>query len=380
MAQQHDLFDDIIDISKGLSALKNPLGGVTDALMGTATGEAPHWNPADYKERPRANSIPCLVCNYEKSSCTRCMEVCPVDAIDIEEYCIDIADTCRKCGLCVAACPTEAFNSPKLKPKKLYDDIARAAVAHTHAYVTCTRALRRLPRDNEVVVACIGDITPETWLSVLVDFPNVSVYLPLGICDNCKTVSGEDALGEAIATAEEWAGCGMDLEVDPKQLKCEKRREYERKEFMDNVVRKTGLAVSKLTPATAALATVTQRLKDHTNKLKAIESTLSTACGTIRSSPATSRCPRPSAISRSAPRAANACACAPRTRATCSGPVASPSSPPTASAAACAPRPARTTRSRWNPMMRPTWWSPTRTPSRSARMPSAPAPRRRRPR
>lgn len=72
----------------------------------------------------------------------------------------------------------------------------------------------------------------------------------------------------------------MDLEVDPKQLKCEKRREYERKEFMDNVVRKTGLAVSKLTPATAALATVTQRLKDHTNKLKAIESTLSTACGT----------------------------------------------------------------------------------------------------
>ena len=280
MAQQHDLFDDIIDISKGLSALKNPLGGVADALMGTATGEAPHWNPADYKERPRANSIPCLVCNYEKSSCTRCMDVCPVDAIDIEEYCIDIADTCRKCGLCVAACPTEAFNSPKLKPKKLYDDIARAAVAHTHAYVTCTRALRRLPRENEVVVACIGDITPETWLSVLVDFPNVSVYLPLGICDNCKTVSGEDALGEAIATAEEWAGCGMDLEVDPKQLKCEKRREYERKEFMDNIVRKTGLAVSKLTPATAALATVTQRLKDHTDKLKAIESTLSNACGT----------------------------------------------------------------------------------------------------
>ena len=32
MAQEHDLFDDIIEISKGFDFLKNPLGGVTDAL------------------------------------------------------------------------------------------------------------------------------------------------------------------------------------------------------------------------------------------------------------------------------------------------------------------------------------------------------------
>ena len=35
MAQQHDLFDDIIDISKGLGALKDPFGGITDTLMRT---------------------------------------------------------------------------------------------------------------------------------------------------------------------------------------------------------------------------------------------------------------------------------------------------------------------------------------------------------
>ena len=32
MAQEHDLFDDIIEISKGLEFYKDPLGGVTDAL------------------------------------------------------------------------------------------------------------------------------------------------------------------------------------------------------------------------------------------------------------------------------------------------------------------------------------------------------------
>lgn len=279
MAQQHDLFDDIIDISKGLGALKDPFSGVTDALMGESP-QAPVWNPAEYKEKPRANSIPCLVCNYEKSSCTACVDACPVDAIEIDEYAIDIKDSCRKCGLCVSSCPTEALVSPRIAPKKLYDAIAGAAAAYDTAFVTCTRALRRVPRDNEVVVACVGDVTREVWFSILADFPNVSVYLPLDICTNCKNTTGEEIFGDAIATAEEWAGVGLGLEVDAKALTCTKRREYERKEFMDNIMKTTGLAVSKLNPATAAVASVTQRLRDHTKKINALEKTLKEACGT----------------------------------------------------------------------------------------------------
>ncbi|MFR8956919.1 MAG: 4Fe-4S dicluster domain-containing protein, partial [Collinsella intestinalis] len=109
MAEQHDMFDDIIEISKGVDALKNPFGGITDALLGTVDESKPHWNPADYKERPRVNCIPCLACKSEKSSCHACMDVCPVNAIEIEDGAIDVLDSCRKCGLCVAACPTEAF-------------------------------------------------------------------------------------------------------------------------------------------------------------------------------------------------------------------------------------------------------------------------------
>ena len=278
MAEQHDLFDDIIDISKSFTALKDPFSGLSDQLMGTAP-EAPHWNPADYKERPRANTIPCLVCRHEESSCRACKIACPVNAVDIDDGSIDILDTCRKCGLCVAACPTEAMNSPRIKPKKLYDKIAAAAAAHTTAYVTCTRALRRMPRENEVVLACIGDVTPEVWFSVLVDYPNVSVYLPLDICTKCKTTTGEEMLGNAIATAEEWSGQGMGLEVDEKNMKCVKRREYERKEFMDNMMRTTGLTVSKLNPAAAAVASVTQKLKAHSDRITQLERTLNTACG-----------------------------------------------------------------------------------------------------
>ena len=50
----------------------------------------------------------------------------------------------------------------------------------------------------------------------------------------------------------------MGTEVDPKSLKCHKLREYERKEYMEKIARTTGLTVTKLNPATAALASVTQ--------------------------------------------------------------------------------------------------------------------------
>ena len=279
MAQKRDLFDDIIDISKDFSALRNPLTGVTDALMGVDSPEAPQWNPADYKERPRANTLPCLRCKSSKSSCTACMDVCPVNAVEIEDGSIDIADTCRKCGLCVAACPTEAFVSVKLAPKKLYDKIASAAAAHETAYVTCTRALGRTPRENEVVIGCIGDISPETWFSLMVDYPNLSVYLPLGVCDKCKNTTGEEALGNNIAQAEEWAGTGMGLEVEPGDLTCVKRREFERKEFMDKIMKSTGLAVSAMNPAVAAVTSVAQRMKEHSKRITDLEKTLNAACG-----------------------------------------------------------------------------------------------------
>ncbi len=279
MAEKHDLFDDIIDISKGLGTLSDPLGSLTDALIGTADPEAPEWNPADYKERPRANVNHCLACKSEKSSCHRCEEICPVKAVEVDDGEIDISDACRKCGLCVPVCPTEAITSVKTRPRKLYDAIAAAAAAHTTAYVTCTRALKRVPRENEVVVACVGDVTAETWFSILADYPNVSVYLPLGVCDKCRCSKGEELLGEAIATAEEWAGVGMGLEVEARDLTCEKRREYERKEFMDNIMRTTGLTVSKLNPAAAAVASVSQRLREHTKQLTTLERTLANATG-----------------------------------------------------------------------------------------------------
>ena len=219
------------------------------------------------------------------------------------------------------------------------------------------------------MLACIGDVTPEVWFAVLADYSNVSVYLPLGICDHCKTTTGEEMLGDAIATAEEWAGTGLGLEVEARDLKCVKRREYERKEFMDNMMRTTGLTVSKLNPAAAAVASVTQKLKAHSDRITQLERTLNNACGSTDfkrrrvltqnrqlllsalqdtpSLPIISRHPSLSAILISAPCAALALTCALQTLPTWWVRASSPSSRSIAWDAACASRRARTMRSRW---------------------------------
>lgn len=112
MAEQHDMFDDIIEISKGVDALKNPFGGITDALLGTVDESKRHWNPADYKERPRVNCIPCLACKSEKSSCHACMDVCPVNAIEIEDGAIDVLDSCPQMRPVRRRMPHRGFCEP----------------------------------------------------------------------------------------------------------------------------------------------------------------------------------------------------------------------------------------------------------------------------
>ena len=44
------------------------------------------------------------------NGCGECVEVCPLDAMTIENNtCVVDAETCGDCGACVDACPNEAI-------------------------------------------------------------------------------------------------------------------------------------------------------------------------------------------------------------------------------------------------------------------------------
>ena len=274
MAEKRDLIDELIDIKSDWQALSNPVADVANALAANPE-EVKTWNPAEFKERPRANVNPCTTCqSKDAGTCRLCLDICPVNAIDMSEGGIELSDACRKCGLCSAACPSECFTAAQITPRKLYDRIVRAASAFEHAYVTCTRAIGRIPEGNEVVLPCVGAVPAEVWYAILVDYPNVSVYLPLGICDRCRNTTGEQAFVEAIGAAEEMSGKGMGLEVDERALDRTKNHAFERKEFLDSISKQGLAALGTVNPALAVARSITQKLDANTRRINALTHSL----------------------------------------------------------------------------------------------------------
>jgi electron transfer flavoprotein alpha subunit len=55
-------------------------------------------------------------------ACEECVEVCPVEAIEVVDEMAQVDDTCNLCGLCVDACEYEAIGMPEVKAVET-DDI-----------------------------------------------------------------------------------------------------------------------------------------------------------------------------------------------------------------------------------------------------------------
>ena len=278
MAEKRDMLDDLIDIQRDWQKVSNPFGELAGSLVDP--DKAHVFNPADYKGRPRANSAYCLcVASKRVDVCDRCRVACPVDAIEIGDTTVRIGSGCRECGLCISRCPTEVFQLPKEMPKQLYDKVVRIASAYEQCYVTCTRALGRYPKDNEVVLPCVGVFTPELWFSLLVDYDNISVYLPVGVCDRCQTTTGEEVYASHISQAEEWSGYPVGLEVSEADLTHEQTRAYKRGQFVQDVARTGMRAAAATSPALLGAQAVANRIRRHTQRINEMQRTLEDTVG-----------------------------------------------------------------------------------------------------
>ena len=264
MAEKRDFLDELIDLQSDWRSLKELPNSMVGSLVGE-DGERKVFNPADYKEKPFANSNRCLrVASGREDVCSRCLDACPVAAVTIRNK---------------SVCPTEAITTRRHTPRQVYDQIARAASSYEQCYVTCTRALKRIPQGNEVVLACVGAISREMWFSLLADYDNISVYLPVGICDRCRTTTGEAVYTDAISDAEQWADAALGLEVERSAMTHELTRAYKRSQFVSGAIHSAERLVSRSTPALAGAKAVAKKLSDHTQRLNRLQKELESAVG-----------------------------------------------------------------------------------------------------
>ncbi|NTU90041.1 MAG: 4Fe-4S binding protein, partial [Actinobacteria bacterium] len=167
-----------------------------------------------------------------------------------------------------------------LDSKRVFDEVAAAASSGETAYVTCVHAINKTPQTGVKVVSCIGALRPELWFSLLVDYPNLAIYLPLEACEVCPVRGGEDLLGKAIEDAEKWSQVNMGFECDEKDLKLDKKYSVERAEFISGFLKKSVSVASKANVATAGAYKAYEKFNSHRKSLDALQATLNKLCGT----------------------------------------------------------------------------------------------------
>lgn len=172
----------------------------------------------------------CLRATNAKSTCSACMDICPGKAIRMPKA----TDTpggvkvtaskgfCVDCGLCCTVCPTDSMMVLEPTPRRLRHLLKRAQAAaggaSRHVYLTCIETGLAKDDPSVIEVPCLGSLTKETWTSLMLDFPNLAVFLPGDLCPRCKAKSAEELIVNAVVDAQEIVGRDLTLVELRKEL------------------------------------------------------------------------------------------------------------------------------------------------------------------
>ncbi len=113
----------------------------------------------------------CVRTYYKDSSCTKCVDVCPVeDTLKIEDGKVDLKqENCVSCGACLGVCPTEAFSLNGFNPSDFFNKMVETG----ENLISC--------KSN---VPCLSSIDPQYLVAMAIK-KDSDIIMDKGHCSEC---------------------------------------------------------------------------------------------------------------------------------------------------------------------------------------------------
>lgn len=129
-------------------------------------------NYLDY--RPKFDQEKCIKRLSPKASCSKCKDICPIDAISLNKRSITINDNCDTCNLCVSQCPTNALI-----------DTGKRFISHRDKiFVLCEKHTSDEETDPHLRISCLNFINTKILLN-LYRRGFREIYTSTNMCTDC---------------------------------------------------------------------------------------------------------------------------------------------------------------------------------------------------
>ena len=170
----------------------------------------------------RVNPHQCTRVRHRRSTCTRCADACPTQAITWRESLKVESDKCIDCGICATVCPTGALEAQAPTNAELLGQIKVRVAENRSVAFACPRYLEvtRAASAQIIQVKCLGRLD-ESILFGAVAEGAPSVTLLDGVCTDCPHAVGRKIAAQVVQTTNALLtafGCAHQIVFDARRL------------------------------------------------------------------------------------------------------------------------------------------------------------------
>lgn len=104
----------------------------------------------------RVESHRCICARYPRGACRICVEICPVQAIEVRGNSVSLKENCTGCEACLVACPTGVFSRPPDRERARRTSLQRQVTGLQTARFTCIMDPQKEEEGAEVFPCLAG--------------------------------------------------------------------------------------------------------------------------------------------------------------------------------------------------------------------------------